>query len=119
MFDKNALLRDGTVALSTTPETGATQLVGADLAPQTYAVLVPAAPTGTTPTLDCTIQESDNGSTWRDFLKFEQINAKGIYYVTGMSNAPYRRCYCVLGGTTPNFGNTIIGPVPAGRDQNL
>lgn len=115
MIDKNIMLRDGAVALNAdelTP-TGV-DFGGADLEPQAYTIWVPQA-TGTTPTLDVTIQVSDDNSTWVDYLKFPQITAKGKYTKTGKTRSRYRRAVCDVGGTTPNFGNVKIAPMPAGE----
>lgn len=116
MLDTNLLLLNGASALSASAD-GAGVDMGPDLKAQTYMVHVPAV-SGTTPTLAVKIQESDDNSAWRDFLAFPSINAVGQYFVSGRSNARYRRYSATLGGTTPNFGNTIIAPVPAGRHTN-
>ncbi|HBF40443.1 MAG TPA: hypothetical protein DDW19_01280 [Anaerolineaceae bacterium] len=92
--------------------------VGVDIEPRTVMVHVPTAPTGTSPTLDVKIQESDDNATWRDYAAFPQINAAGQYFLSTKSNAPYRRAISTLGGTTPNFGKVLIAFVPAGRYTN-
>lgn len=120
MLDKNLALLPGSAELNGTSHgNGSSVDMGVDVAPKTYLVNVPSV-SGTNPTLDVKIQESDNGSTWRDFLVFPQITAVGEYFVTGQSNARYRRCVTAVGGTdTPKFGNAIIAPVPAGRHTNF
>lgn len=119
MIDSNLLLFGPSTALNDANEGNGTSVdMGPDLKAQTYMVHVPAV-SGTNPTLDVKIQESDNGSNWRDFLAFPQITAAGQYFVSGRSNARYRRCVTTVGGTdTPSFGNAIIAPVPAGRHAN-
>lgn len=121
MFDANVLLRASSAGALSASETGATGVdMGVDLEPQTYGVYVPSV-SGTSATLDVVIQESDDNATWRDFLVFPQIvqaSAPGQYFATGKSNARYRRYKATLGGTTPNFGTVLIGPMPAGRYTN-
>lgn len=92
--------------------------LGVDLKPRTYCVAC-TGKSGTSPTLDVKIQESDDNNTWRDLGVFPQITVEGKYYITLKSNARYRRHYSTLGGSnTPKFLNLVIGTVPAGRDTN-
>jgi len=116
MIDSDLLLRPSTAGNLTADELtpASVDFGGPDLEAQTYMVHVPSA-SGTSPTLDVKIQESDNDSTWRDFLAFEQISAAGQYFATGKSNARYRRYVADVGGSSPNFGAVVIAPVPAGR----
>lgn len=115
MFDNNLLLRAASAGNLSADELTPTGVdVGVDLVETEYCVSVPSV-SGTTPTLDVKIQESDDDSTYRDFLAFPRINAAGVYYVKGKSNARYRRYAADVGGTTPNFGATEIGIVPGGR----
>ena len=116
MYDD--VLRSNATDLSSSESSVAGVDVGVDLVPRTLMVHVPTSPTGTTPTLDVKIQESDNNSTWRDLGVFPQINAAGQYFITLKSNARYRRYVATLGGTTPNFGKTLIAYVPAGEYTN-
>lgn len=92
---------------------------GPDQHPLTYVLIVPIAPTGGSPTLDVTIQESDNDSTWRTVLSFPQVNAKGKYFVTGKLDGRYRRYTATTGGTTPGFGTVLIAPVIGGLYEDF
>lgn len=91
---------------------------GPDQHELTYVVVVPQA-AGTSPTLDITIQESDNDSTWHTVLTLRQISTAGKYYVTGKLDGRYRRYTATVGGTTPNFGAVIIAPVIGGQYDNF
>lgn len=113
MFDIDLIFRDGSTALTATGN-AVLDFGAGDRMPITYEVVVPTAPTGTTPTLDVKIEESDDNVTFRPFLVLPQITAEGIYHVTGKSNARYRKMTWTLGGTTPNFGLVVAGPVPGG-----
>lgn len=123
MFDPNCALRIGTDGTITASGNGSgVDFGGHDLLPRTYLVHVNAV-SGTTPTLDVVIQESDDNSTWRDLATVQQITAAGQYFVTAKSNARYRRAKWTVGGTTPVFGSDTpngveIGPVPGGRFTN-
>lgn len=116
MFDENAILHDARSTPITATGNGTGVDMGVDQVAMTYAAHFTAV-TGTTPTLDIKIQESDDNSTWRDFLAFPQMTAAGVQYVTGKSNARYRRVARTAGGTTPSFTG-LIAVVPAGRDKN-
>lgn len=120
IIDNNLVLRaasEGTFDASETSATGV-DFGGPDLFAKTYMVRAPSK-AGTSPTLDVKIQESDNNSDWRDFLAFPQITVAGEYFVTGKSNARYRRHYSVLGGSgSPAFGAVEIAPVAGGRYTN-
>jgi hypothetical protein len=118
MYDSDCklLLAAADVTASLTDAEGV-DFRGPDKEARTYMLNAPAV-TGTNPTLDAKIQESDDNSTWRDFLAFPQITAAGQIFVSGKSNARYRRIYLTLGGTNPNFGKVLVAPVPGGRYNN-
>lgn len=118
MYDKNLLLRDGTVNLTATETGAAVDYSQAGHWSITFEMTVPQA-TGTTPTLDAKIQVSDNGTTWRDWLFFRQATAAGVYHVTGANPARYRRMVATVGGTTPDFGKVTIGAVTGGAGTSF
>ncbi len=102
MLDTNLMLK--TSGAQTSSTNGGTVDFGQGMAaqPLTFVAVVTAV-SGSTPTLDLKVQESDNGSTWRDFLALPQITAVGVYRVTGKSNARYMRYASTIAGTTPSF----------------
>lgn len=114
-YDKNAYIHDASSTPITTSTNGTGVDCGKDRVPLCYAAHFTTV-SGTTPTVDIKIQESDDNSTWRDFLAFKQMTAAGVEYVTGKSNARYRRAAWTVGGTTPSFTG-IIAVTPAGRDD--
>ena len=70
---------------------------------------VPQA-TGTAPTLDITIQESDTlGTGYVTNTTFAQITAAGAYRRVYSSKRKYTRAVLTVGGTTPNFGKVQVG----------
>lgn len=72
-------------------------------------VICPTAPTGTSPTLDLKLQESDAmASGYTDLVTFDQITAKGEYIRRFATAKRYVRHYATVGGTTPNFGKVEI-----------
>jgi hypothetical protein len=112
-FDVNLMLRKASDGAITSNTNGTSKDFGAgDRLPVTYELNCSAV-SGTSPTLDVKIQESDDGSTWRDFIVFKQITGKGVSYVTGKSDARYRRAVFTVGGTSPNF-TVSLGPVAGG-----
>ena len=120
IMDANLLFRDGSVALNANELTPTSKdFGGKDSSPLTYVVVVPAAPTGSTPTLDITIQESDDDTNFRDTLSFEKIAARGKLFITGKLDGRYRRHTATLGGSTPNFGAVIIAQVIGGSDVHF
>jgi len=77
----------------------------------TVRMVVPQA-TGTSPTLDVTVEVSDTqGGTYNTIASFEQINAAGEYAVRFSLpyGRPWMRYTATVGGTTPNFGAVQIG----------
>lgn len=113
--DSLLLLRDGTVNLTATANGAGVDFGAGDVNPFTYEHDVPQA-TGTAPTYDAEIEESDDNSTWRNFLSVApQIIAAGVYFVTGKSDARWRRHAALVGGTGPNFGGVVIAPVVKGQ----
>ena len=66
------------------------------------------ARTGTTPTLDVTIQTSYDGTTWRNAGTFTQATAVGQQRGSFMLDR-YVRAAWTIGGTTPNFTFSIAG----------
>jgi hypothetical protein len=74
-----------------------------------YFSIVVSAVTGTTPTMDVTVQESpDNGTTWNNIFTFLQITAAGTYNspVIAQAGKQYRYAQTVA-GTTPSFTRAI------------
>lgn len=116
MFDSNLMFRPasaGDLAASASLPANPGLDMGPDLVAQTYQVHVPAFVAATT--LDCKVQESDDGAAWRDYLVMPQIVAVGEYFITGKSDARYRRMVFTVAGAGANFGVVQAGPVPAGR----
>lgn len=64
---------------------------GPDLQPITYKLVASAAST-------VTVQDSQDGSTWTDTFKMATSGA-GMAFVTGVSNARYRRFVVTGSGT--------------------
>lgn len=73
-----------------------------------FAITVTSV-SGTTPTMDLVVQESQNNSSnWRDVYHFERITGVG-YYISpvlqlGGASIRYVR---TIGGTTPSFTNSV------------
>lgn len=118
-IDNNALFRSGSATITAT-ETGATwDFGGPDLATRTYMQAF-SGTCGSTSTILTDIEESDDNSTWRKFLSFSSAGSNltrpNPMYVSGKSNARYRRYVSTVVGT-PGIAITIA-LVPGGRDSN-
>lgn len=76
----------------------------------TYQVNIPVtAVSGTSPTMDVVVQESDDGGTnWYDVYWFPRITATGIYRSPAIQMTGNRIRYVqVFGGTSPSFTRAI------------
>lgn len=77
---------------------------------QAYQVVIPVtAVTGTTPTLDVGVEESDDtGTNWQRVYDFPRITATGIYRSPKLSLRGNRLRYVqTVGGTTPSFTRAV------------
>jgi hypothetical protein len=77
---------------------------------QTYRVNIPVtAVTGTAPTLDVGVEESDDGGTnWFRVFDFPRITATGIYRSPKLTLTGNRVRYVqTVGGTTPSFTRSV------------
>jgi hypothetical protein len=73
------------------------------------AVVNVTAASGTNPTLDLTLQESqDAGATWSDVYQLQRITATGTVTVPNMLFTGTRRWKWTVGGTSPSFTLSII-----------
>ncbi|WP_296709799.1 hypothetical protein [Rhodoblastus sp.] len=67
------------------------------------------AASGTNPTLDLTLQESqDAGATWNDIYQLQRITATGAVTVPNMLLTGTRRWKWTVGGTSPSFTLSIV-----------
>lgn len=78
-------------------------------------VTIASAPTGTTPTLTFSVQESVDGSNYATVASTSAISAAGSYRLmfstgttTGPIITPYVRVAWTVGGTTPSFTGVTI-----------
>lgn len=117
MRDTNLALKTAGAQTSSAQSATGVDFGGPDVTPLTY-VLNCTAITGATGTMVVKIQESDNNSTWRDFLTFPTLTTTaGVYRVTGKSDARYRRYYSTLSGTSPNFNYSVYPELGGEYDQ--
>jgi len=72
------------------------------------AVVLITAVSGTDPTLDLKIQDSDNDSTYYDNVILPQITAVGKYVAYFKTNRKYVRYNATNGGTSPQFTGEIL-----------
>ena len=116
-FDAEVMLSNtGTDLTATVTGTGK-QIEGTSFDGLPIRVSVPQA-TGTSPTLDITIQESDTlGSGYVTLVTFAQITASGVYRQRYSSRKKYVRAVLTVGGTSPNFGKVQVGFETGGEQK--
>lgn len=115
--DNNLILRASATSTSSVTNATGVDFSGADLLPTVYRLTVSAA-SGTSPTLDVKIQDSDDNSTWADLAHFNQMTAVGMDFITVRSNRRYRRYNATIAGTNPSF-TFQIDAVPGGHYDNF
>lgn len=111
MFDQNKMFSDAQVVAASGDATNDLD-VGKTPAEGVPVEVVVSAVSGTSPTLNVTIQESDDDSTYTDLVKFPQITAVGRHMRLVQSAKRYLRADYVVGGTTPSF--TITAGIVSG-----
>lgn len=104
----NTLVADITSAALTSTATSSTITPGSGCVSSEYNVIVTAV-SGTNPTLDVVVQESDDsGTNWYDVYHFPRITATGQYrsplVLTTGNRVRYVR---TVGGTSPSFTNAV------------
>jgi len=121
-FDPSSPLPAGTNALGTViaelsaPQATADQASAAITATTTSAAVTPTfgaeyevnqvvtAVTGTSPTMDVVVEESEDGTNWFDVYHFSRITAAGAYRSPKLIMKGTRlRVVETIGGTTPSF----------------
>jgi len=122
MYDPDLKLFEGVVTGNVTGEV--VDYGGPDQAPMTFMIHVPQA-LGTGPKLTVGIfalREADDNygsGVYSLYVQSPLITVEGDYFLTVKFNGRYRVAKLMVEGTSPNFGNVIIAPVPAGRDVNF
>ncbi len=84
---------------------GSGVLVGPQARGKVKCVIHITAVSGTAPTIDFKLQESDDNSTYSDIAhsKFDQISAVGVYVQEFSTTKKYVRLAWTVGGTSPSF----------------
>ena len=109
-YDADVMLHNPGTDLTVTA-TGTGKLIeGTAIDGHFIRVSVPQA-TGTAPTMDITIQESDTlGSGYQTVVTFAQIIASGVARRVYSSKRKYARAVLTVGGgASPNFGKVQVG----------
>ena len=104
----NQLVTDITSAALTATATSATITPAAGSISQEFNIIVTAV-SGTSPTMDVVVQESDDsGTNWYDVYHFPRITATGQYRSPLIPLSGNRIRYVrTVGGTTPSFTNAV------------
>jgi hypothetical protein len=74
------------------------------------AVLEVGTVTGTSPTLDVKMQQSDDNSTFADIsgAAFAQVTAAGLSELHFQATKRYVRAVATIGGTSPSFPCAVV-----------
>jgi hypothetical protein len=111
MLDTNLLFKDA-VALTASGQSSGVEIDKSG-ARGVWVQIIVTAVSGTTPTADFVIQESDDNSTYNDLVTFAQMTTTGRASRLVQSKKKYLRLKYTLGGTTPSFTTTagiVTGP---------
>lgn len=106
-----ARLFDASFNLAGTPRTATFNSASIELGdlPTMCIDLTVSAASGTTPTLDVTIQTSKDNATWRTVASFAQKTGVSTERKSFTGCDRFVRANCVIGGTTPSFTFDITG----------
>jgi len=94
-------------ATKTASETGSGIHVGENVELD-VEVNVRGTVSGTSPTLDVVIEESDDNITFTTLHTFAQITAAGLAKALMRTTKQYVRADLTIGGTTPSFGGLEV-----------
>lgn len=109
-YDTNLMLINA-AATATITGTGK-QIDGTSVLDDAYIRVIVQSVSGTSPTLDITIQECATlAGTYQTVTTFKQITAAGAWTRKYFSNYtfPFVRALATIGGTSPNFGTLQVG----------
>lgn len=101
MFDANLLFSDS-VAISGNGNSSSVNIKKTPANGIDIEIAV-TAKSGTSPTLDVKVQESNNDSSYNDLVSFAQFTDVGRQTRRVQSKKAYLRLAYTTGGTTPNF----------------
>jgi hypothetical protein len=114
MFDSNLLFHNAAALTATGNSSGLdVSKTGHD---GVWIDIAVTAVSGTSPTMDVKVQESDDNSTYNDLVTFAQITATGRYFRKVQSKKKYLRLARTVGGTTPSF--TVTAGVVTGPERD-
>lgn len=114
MFDSNLLFHNA-VALNANGNSSGLN-IGKTPADGVWVEIVVTAASGTTPTIDFKVQESDDDSTYNDVVVFPQITGTGRWFRKVQSKKAYLRLNRTVGGTSPNF--TVTAGIVSGPQRD-
>ena len=101
MFDSNLLFYNATAV---TADGNGTDLdIQKTTVDGVWVEVICTAVSGTSPTCDLKVQESDDDSTYNDVVTFPQITTTGRWVRKVQSKKRYLRMAADVGGTSPSF----------------
>lgn len=126
-FDTLNIFHDGTavtadLAPTSLTRTGGSAVLDLKQSPATgwaVVLIIPAEPTGTSPTLQVTIEDSNSvGTGYRERARFPALSGaaqRGTYIIRFDTDRRYVRANIDIGGTTPSYTPHILLCPPAFR----
>ena len=118
MFDSKYMLLDTSAALTEDKNGEAIVRHWMKDVPAVFKLAVTGTISGTAPTLDVKIQESDDNSDWTDVKSFTQVTTTAfVQYIRALPSKKYIRAVADVGGTSPSYGKVQCGIVPAGEHE--
>lgn len=114
MLDSNLLFHDA-AALTATGNSSGLDIKKTPAGGVWVGIFVTAV-SGTAPTADFKVQESDDDSTYNDVVTFGQITAAGRWFRLVQSKKRYLRLARTIGGTIPSF--TVTAGIVSGPQRD-
>lgn len=96
-------------ASAATTETENTEAIDVSAFEALILTLVTSSTTGTSPTLNIIVQDSDDGTTWYTHTTIAEITADGTVITRIDKFRKFVRYNMTIGGTTPSFTIVITG----------
>jgi len=125
MFDNNQMFSNGQVVTADGFSTNAAQVAKTGPDGVWIEIILPAAPTGTTPTLIVEVYAKDTDASWATTdTKVGVLNQiagaaagqVGRYFLKIVTDKQYVKVYYDVGGTTPSY--TLTAGIGSGPQQD-
>lgn len=108
-YTRHGIVKLTDIASAAVTSTGNETAVANDFGAAFQIQIAVTAVSGTSPTMDLMVQETDDGGTnWIDVYQFPRITATGVYRTPLLpTNGTQYRIVRTIGGTSPSFTRTV------------